>query len=211
MRLASFAASSRRGDLLRRSELGTEARRPQWQEFFTGSGKLAEEFVRSHGRKVGEVMSPEPITIASGAPLDEAVALMLDRKIKRLPVIADGKLVGVIARSDLVRTLIDTLPDGSAAVSSDDQIRAALAEALRGQGWAAMDHMRAEVAGGVVTLEGTILDERQRVALKVVAENTPGVKQVIDHMVWIEPMSGLVLRSPEDRQPGDDDADNKAA
>ena len=99
------------GDLLRRSELGTEAKRPDWQSLFASSGKLADEYAHSHGRKVEEVMSPNAITIAAAAALGEAVELMLKHRVKRLPVVSkQGEMVGIVSRSDIVKALLAALP-----------------------------------------------------------------------------------------------------
>jgi CBS domain-containing protein len=74
------------GDFLRRVEAGTQRKRPRWLEFLTGPGRLADEYVQSHGRKVSDVMTPEPVTIDEDTPVEEVVRLMEGRRIKRLPV-----------------------------------------------------------------------------------------------------------------------------
>ena len=75
------------GDLLRRSELGSERKRPHWLELLLGSGRLAEAYAHEHGRKVGEVMTGNVETINEDAELSEAVDRMIHRRIKRLPVL----------------------------------------------------------------------------------------------------------------------------
>jgi CBS domain-containing protein len=85
------------GDFLRRGELGSEVRRPRWLQYLVSPGKLADEYVRSHGRLVEEVMTREVITIDADASVEEAVDRMLDNRIKRLPVLTDSKLVGIVA------------------------------------------------------------------------------------------------------------------
>ena len=76
------------GDFLRRAETDTQRRRPRWLEFLVGPGRLAAEYARSHGRKVSEVMTPDPITVSEETPLEDIVALMEKRQIKRVPVVA---------------------------------------------------------------------------------------------------------------------------
>ena len=80
------------GDLLRRAETGTERRRPRWLEFIVGPGRMAEEYVHAHGRKVEEVMTPDVITVAEEAPLQEVVRIMEERRIKRVRSSAREKL-----------------------------------------------------------------------------------------------------------------------
>lgn len=197
------------GDLLRRSELGTEIQRPHWLEFFVSPGKAADEYVHAHGRKVDEVMTRAPVTIEPSAPLEEAVEMMTRQRIKRLPVVGEGKLVGILARSDVMRALARALPGagavssgtGTARAVSDAQIRADVLAEFAKQSWG-HNLIRVHVEGGVVDLSGTILDERERLAARVAAENVRGVTAVVDHLVWIEPVSGIVILPAEDNTAG---------
>jgi CBS domain-containing protein len=185
------------GDLLRRSELGSERKRPHWLELLIGSGRLAEAYAHEHGRKVGEVMTPNVETIAEDAELSEAVDRMIHRRIKRLPVLRGETVVGVISRSDLLKGLLAPAP-GPNAPHSDSEIKAAIQSELDKLEWAPRASVRVEVADGVVTFDGSVTDERLRDGLKVIAENTPGVTTVRDHMAWIEPNSGVVIPSQGD-------------
>ena len=189
------------GDLMRRSELGTDAKRPRWLEYLLSGGKLAESYVHAHGRKVSELMTRKVMTIAEDAELSEAVDLMLRGHVKRLPVLRGQAVTGVISRSDLLKALLAPAPNPGAP-RPDGEIKAAIAAELEKRGWAPKASVRVEVANGVVTFNGAITDERLRAGLKVIAENTPGVTAVHDHMAWIEPNSGLYLPSEEDDQPG---------
>jgi CBS domain-containing protein len=189
------------GDLLRRNELGAEPKRPRWLEFLLSGGALAQSYVHSHGRKAGEIMTRDVVTISEGADLSEAIDLMLRRRVKRLPVTRDGTVVAVISRSDLLKGLLTSLARESAP-HSDAEIRTAIQAELDKLGWAPRASVRVEVAGGVVTFSGAITDERLRSGLKVIAENTPGVTAVHDHMCWIEPNSGFLMPSQEDEQAG---------
>jgi len=189
------------GDLMRRSELGTEPKRPHWLDFLLGGGRLAESYARERGRKVGEVMSRNVETIAEDADLSEAVDRMIRRKIKRLPVLRGETLVGVISRSDLLKALIATTPQPTGP-HSDAEIKAAIQAELDKLDWAPRASVRVEVQNGVVTFDGAIIDERMRGALKVIAENTPGCVAVHDHMAWIEPNSGYFVAPPEDGPKG---------
>jgi CBS domain-containing protein len=92
-------------DFLRRSELGTQRHRPRWLEFLIGPGRLAAEFVRASGRKVGEIMTPDPYTMNADTPLEEVVQLMERHRIKRLPVVEDGKPIGMVSRANLLHAL----------------------------------------------------------------------------------------------------------
>lgn len=179
------------GDFLRRGELGTTQKRPRWLEIIVSAGKKAEEYVQTHGRKVEEVMSPEPVTISSEASLEELVELMTARKIKRVPVVDDGKLVGIVARSDLMRAMLRALPASASVANDDERIRQAIADELAKQDWSGA--IRVNVAHGIAELSGAIFDERARQAARVAAENVEGVKGVTDQLAWIEPLSGMYI------------------
>src|SRR4029077_20780214 len=171
------------GDLLRRSELGAEHKRPRWLEFLLGSGRGAESYAHEHGRKVGEVMTRDVETIGEDAELSEAVDRMIRRRVKRLPVLRGETLVGVISRSDLLKGLLAATPSTNAP-HSDAEIKAAIQAELGKLDWAPRAGVRVEMQNGIVTFTGSIIDERLRGALKVVAENVPGCVAVHDHMAW---------------------------
>lgn len=186
------------GDLLRRAELGTETRRPRWLEMLRGPGRAAEDFVRSHGRKVYEVMTPTPITVAPETPLAEIVGRMTQYKIKRVPVVEDGRLVGLVSRADLLRALAEHAPQSETVRPRDADIRRAILAACEKQEWAPRQLVSVDVDQGIVTLGGTIFDERERLGLKVLAENIPGVREVRDQLIWVEPFSGTLLSPPSE-------------
>lgn len=186
------------GDFLRRGELGTTRKRPRWLEFIVSEGKQATEYVQTHGRKVEEVMSAEPVTISPDASLEDLVELMTSRKIKRVPVIENDKLVGIVARSDLMRAMLRTLPASAPVASDDERIRQAVIAELAKQAWSGS--IRVTVDHGVTQLDGAIFDERAREAARVAAENIPGVTKVVDQLSWIEPMSGMYVLPPPSQE-----------
>ncbi|HML14254.1 MAG TPA: CBS domain-containing protein [Xanthobacteraceae bacterium] len=190
------------GDFLRRVESGTERKRPRWLEFIAGPGRLADEYVHSHGRKVGEVMTPDPMTIAEDTPVEEVVRLMEQRRIKRLPVVRAGKVVGIVSRANLLHALASVGREAAPPSKDDQAIRARCLAELAKQPWAPRDLIDVTVRNGVVELWGVVTADHQREAATVVAENTPGAKEVKNHIAWIEPTSGTVLyQSPDDQEP----------
>lgn len=184
------------GDFLRRAEINTARRRPKWIEFLLGPGRLADEFTRASGRRVQEVMTQKPVTVGEDVSLATAVELMERNRIKRLPVVRDGKIVGIISRANLVRALVSLPQASEAPAGGDAAIRDQILAAFVAQPWA--PRIDVTVKDGIVDLWGTITDDRERKACVIVAENVGGARQVRDHIVWVEPMSGMAFPSRED-------------
>lgn len=176
------------GDLLRRVELGTEEHRSGWRAFFTGPERMAAEYVAEHSRVVRDVMTTPVLTVDPSASLTEVVTLMQDKHLKRVPVVADRALVGIVSRSDLLRQLADSFPD--AAVSPDATIRDDVLAEFHRQSWV-LDGIKVRVRDGVVDLEGIIFEISQRAAIRVAVENVRGVTAMHDHTTWVEPYSGM--------------------
>ena len=186
------------GDLLRRSELGTDASAPHWLEFLLGSGRLAEAYAHDHGRKVGEMMTANVEPISEDADLSEAVDLMLHRNIKRLPVLRGEAVVGVISRSDLLKGLWRRRRGATARIRTPrsrprSRPNSTSSAGRRGRACASRWRTASSPSRARSPTSGS------RSGLKVIAENTPGVTAVHDHMSWIEPNSGFYLPSPEER------------
>lgn len=182
------------GDLLRRAEIGTERRRSRWVELLLGPGRLAQDYVETHAGTVGAVMSREVIAIAPDTPLEEAVALMERHRVKRLPVVEKGRVVGILSRANLLGALVAAAASEPSA-ASDRQIRSRLLAEIDKQPWAPHTGIDIAVRQGIVELSGVVTDERERAALRVAAEAIPGVKAVQDRLVWIDPISGTVIEA----------------
>jgi CBS domain-containing protein len=185
------------GDLLRRGELGTEKRRPRWLESLLSGGRLAHAYAHEHGRTAAEVMTREVVTIDEDAPLAEAVDTMIRRRVKRLPVVRGGSVIGVVSRSDLLKRLYVELRR-DAEPRSDAEICAAIQAEIESRGWTPRASVRVSAKNGEVTLDGAIADERLREGLRVIAENIPGVKSVHDKLAWVEPNSGMLLSAEDE-------------
>lgn len=188
------------GDFLRRRETQTERRRSRWLEFLMGPGRIASEYSHSHGRKVSEVMTPDVQTVDEITPLEDIVELMERHRIKRVPVVRGGQVVGIVTRSNLMHAMV-SLARGAQPAKDDAAIREQLLAEIQKEQWAPAATANVVVHDGVVELWGVIVDERQRQALKIAAENIPGVKEVKDHLVWIEPTSGLTIEPTEAAPP----------
>jgi CBS domain-containing protein len=172
------------GDFLRRPETGTERKRQPWFDAFFGPAESAADYVRSHGKKIQEVMTPNPITVSEDTPLDQAVHLMETHDIKRLPVLRRGKVVGIVTRANLVRALVSRHCAISDSSNVDTTIRNRILAEIDKESWSAGALVEVAVHDGTVDLWGHISDAAQRKALKVLAEAVPGVKEVREHFNW---------------------------
>ncbi len=185
------------GDFLRRTELGTERKRPHWLEFVLGPGRLAGDYAHTHGRRISEVMTEKPVTADPSMPLESLVGLMEKHRIKRIPVVEHGKIVGIVSRADLLGVLAHLLPQAPKTAPRDAEIRRRILAEFDKNPWALRGCLDASVQHGVVELRGVVGDERQRQALKIAAENVDGVTKIVDHLVWVEPVSGMAI-APDD-------------
>ena len=185
------------GDFLRRHETRTEHQRSRWLEFIMGPGRIAAEYSHTHGNKVSEVMTTEVQTVEQDAALEDIVEVMERRRIKRVPVVCGGQMVGIITRSNLMRAMVSLARKSEPSATDDASIRERLLDEIKQEQWAPAATVNVVVHDGEVELWGMIIDERQRQALKVAAENIPGVKAVVDHLAWVEPNSGLTIEAPD--------------
>lgn len=185
------------GDFLRRSEIGTQRKRPSWLQFLTSTGRLADEFVDERGRKIGDVMTRDPVTVSDDTPLDEMVSLMESKGVKRLPVMRNGKMVGIVTRANLLQSVASMAKEIPDPTSDDDHIRSRLLKVYDATDWRPIG-LQVAVRNGIVHLYGLIGDDRARRAAVVAAENIAGVKEVHDHICLVDTWSGYYVESPED-------------
>ena len=187
------------GDFLRRRETKTEKRRSRWLEFLVGPGRIAAEYSHSHGSRVAEVMTKEVESVDVSTLLEDIVDVMERKRIKRVPVLCGGLVVGIITRSNLMHAMVSLARAAQPGATDDTSIREKLLAEIQKEQWAPAASVNVVVHDGVVELWGVIIDERQRQALKIAAENIAGVKEIKDHLVWIEPTSGVTIEPVEDK------------
>ena len=189
------------GDFMRRKEIGTQKKRGRWLEIFVGPGKTATDFVHEQGRKVENIMTPDPCTVTEDTTFDEIVQLMEKNNVKRLPVLRGSQIVGIVTRSNLVQAVSSLARDIPDPTADDDHIRNRIILSIEKNDWRPL-RLGVNVLNGVVHLNGVITDERSRQAVVVAAENVSGAKQVHDHLCWVDTISGsgMCIDSPEDHE-----------
>ena len=172
------------GDFLHRPEIGTERRRWRWLDAVFGPADGAKSYVRSHGQQIREVMTATVVTAAEDESLDKVVHLMEVHHIKRLPVLRNGSVVGIVSRANLLRALATVHRGAGAAAATDTEIRDRILAEVGRQSWAAGADVDVVVRKGLADLWGTVADPMQREALRVLVESTPGIKSVVNHLRW---------------------------
>ena len=177
------------GDLLHRAETGTERRtqrrRSRWLDTFAADQEAARDYVKAHGRSVQEIMTREVISVSDTTELADIATLLETKRIRRVPVVRDGKLVGIVSRANLVRALAMMKNQPTIDADNDDRtIRQKLLTELQGHEWVHMWGADIIVRDRVVHLwfsDDRSEDERQ--AVRIAAENIAGVRQVQEHIV----------------------------
>jgi CBS domain-containing protein len=171
------------GDLMRRAELGTERERSWWLELITANSDLAEDYVKAHGRKVGEVMTRKPITASPNTPINEIAVLLEEHAIKRVPILDRGKLVGIVARANLLQALAGLkLAAPASKAGKDAEIREEILARLSGAPWRPW-LLNVTVHDGIAELWGIANGMEAKTAAGVTAENAPGVVSVKNHII----------------------------
>ena len=169
------------GDFVRRVELGTAHERSRWLSLLAGSEQTAVDFSRQHGRKVGQIMSPNPITIGEDTLLEQIVRLMESRDIHRFPVMRGEEIVGMVTRSDFLSAVAHLSLGSIERSEGDNQIRKSAIAAISNASWRPCA-LNVTVNDGVVTLRGTVKSDNARRATLVAVENVRGVKRVEDQL-----------------------------
>ena len=170
------------GDLLHRAEADTQRQRPWWLLVMTSDESLAADYIKEHSRKVADVMTKDVITAGPDTPLHEIARALERHAIKRVPIMQDGQLVGIVSRANLIQAVASDRkkPEISA---SDTAIREKLLAHLQSQRWANTGLVNATVTDGVVDLWGVSTSDVEQKAIRIAAESIPGVVAVNDHLI----------------------------
>jgi CBS domain-containing protein len=171
------------GDLMRRPETGTAKPPSWWLELISSERSLASEYIKSHSRKVVDVMSRNVVTANPDTPLGDIAALLERNRIKRVPIVEGGKIVGIVSRANILQALASAtkkLP--SLASEGDAELRRKVIARLAAEKWRPT-MLTVTVQDGSVDLWGLVHSIEEKKAARLVAELTPGVRSVVDNIV----------------------------
>lgn len=174
------------GDLVHRHETATERRRSWWLQLFVDNDTMARDYVKSHSLKAEDIMARRVVSVRESTPLSTVADLLDSENVKRVPVVQDGKPVGIVSRADLVRALLKATRQEHAPARSDAEIQAELNKRLEQEPWADSIGLAITVHAGVVELFGFVRTEAQLKGLTVLAETVPGVSRV-DNRLRLRP------------------------
>jgi hypothetical protein len=161
----------------------SDGHRSWWTKLFDGSENDAAEFIKTHAVRAKDIMSREITTVVEDTPAGEIVRLLEKRRIKRVPVLRDGRLVGIVSRADLLRVVLASCPETGASVNANDrELRERIMANLEGRDWARVSQLNIVVSEGVAQLWGFVETDTERDALRVAAETVSGIHKVEDHL-----------------------------
>ena len=169
------------GDLMRRVKNDDDSGRSWWLSLFSG-GKDAGDYVKSHGRKAHEVMTSNPMTVEENTPLHTIARLLEKHHIKRVPVVREGKLVGIVSRANLLQGIANAVVAPTQSPSDDRQIREAILKEVEDNTGVHAQGISLIVDGGAVEVWGLVESLEQKQAVTVAAENVPGVVKVENNL-----------------------------
>lgn len=169
-------------DLVHRVETGTQRKRKWWAVLFTDNQSLAREFVKTHGQTVADIMTRKVVCVAADADLRH-VADVLDRNnVKRVPVLDQGKLAGILSRTDLVRAVATAQIGTNAARGEDGEVQRKLIERMDQQPWLSPTLVHPVVTTEQVELWGFVSNEEQHRALRVLVAEVAGPRAIKDNI-----------------------------
>ena len=167
------------GDLMHRPEAGAKLRPSWWLAPLASAEENARDYAQSRGKQAKDVMTTDVVTADEGMAISEIAALLEEKRIKRVPVVKDGRLTGIISRADLLRGLAAARLDQTAA--GDEAIGRAVSTRIKADAGAREARLKVVVADGVVHLWGSLQSQAERDAVRVAAESVRGVRAVVDH------------------------------
>jgi CBS domain-containing protein len=176
------------GDLMRRAELGSDRHRSWWLNLVACPEDIASEYVKQHGQRAKDVMTSRIISVDEGASVTTIAAILEEKRVKRVPVLKDGRLIGIVSRADLLHGIATATLDNSAA--GDDAIRRAVRTRIREDTGIRDSALSVTVSGGVVHLWGGLRSTAERRAAEVAANSVRGVGAVVDHTTLLPDLSG---------------------
>jgi CBS domain-containing protein len=173
------------GDLARRAELNTTPHRSWWLEMFSRKSKeaLAKEYMKSRGSKVRDVMTKNVITAKPTTSVRDIATLLEKHRIKRVPIVAKGKMIGIVSRANLIQALASLPENDEQSTISDSRVRKKVMKQFNSEKWSKGSLLSVTVHDGAVKLWGIVDSEAEKEAVRIAAELVEGVRTIENNVV----------------------------
>ena len=169
--------------LINGSEIGTERRQSWWLKLLILPEIEARDFVKAHAVKVADVMTRQVVTATESHTLGELASLLEKHGIKRVPIVQDKRVIGIVSRANLLQAFARASAEPARETTGEDQAtRERIVEQIRALPWGMPWLLTVTVQDGVAELWGPVHSEEQRQAIRVAAERVPGVKAVKENL-----------------------------
>lgn len=165
------------GDLVRRPELGTQRRPSWWLRLIGGDDQQAQEYLRAHGRVARDVMSKDLVVVDEDTPVERIASLLEQHRIKRVPVVKDGRPIGIISRANLVQALAILSPQPASASADDRELRQRIIRNLD-QAGLSTSQLDVVVHNGRAQIWGAVESGPQREAARLAVEEVLPAERV---------------------------------
>jgi CBS-domain-containing membrane protein len=170
------------GDLVERVEVGGEPKGKWWLEGFGNTQALASRYAKAHGATVADVMTRQVATVHPDADLEDVADIFQAHRVKRVPVVQDGRLLGIVTRSDIVKAVSGAMGPAAAKMRTDGELQRAILERMRVERWLDTSYVNCSVSKGKVTVGGLIGSAEERRGLRTLVEEVAGPDSVIDQL-----------------------------
>jgi CBS domain-containing protein len=180
------------GDLARRAEVDTHPHRSWWLEMFSRKSKeaLAKEYMKSRGSKVRDVMTKNVITAKPTTSLRDIAMLLEKHRIKRVPIVTNGRMIGIVSRANLIQALASLPEDDEQSTISDARVRKNIMKQFKSEKWTKGSLLNVTVHNGTVKMWGVVDSEAEKEAARVAAELVKGVRAIENNLVALPVVAG---------------------
>jgi CBS domain-containing protein len=162
------------GDLMRRVADPEKQRRSWWLELFADPHSDVSDYIKTHGRTAADVMTQDVLTVSEGTPVSDVARILETNHIKRVPVLTDGKLVGIVSRSNLLQALALAPPTKPAAGDEDRVLRERILQKLAEVPGIQVSLVNVIVSDGKASVWGTVDSKFKQEAVRLAVESVVG-------------------------------------
>ena len=170
------------GDLMRRVEGAEKRHKSWWLSLFSGTADTAADFVAMRSRRASDIMSHPVETVAPEMPVADIARLLEKKRIKRVPVVEGGRMIGIVSRANLLQALSTVPVEKVDTRASDRERRDIVQAALARVPGLNPAHLNVVVENGRVDVWGLAGSDAEENAVRVALDNIEGLGEVSIHL-----------------------------